>query len=74
MFTEQDVKDLDGFAQLIANEEKTHFTISAREAVQLVKYMNFINALRKKVSDNILEYRAIHQAVDPIVNNTGTGE
>lgn len=67
-FTEQDLTILDEFGKLV--NDKATFDLSTADAVKLVKCLNGINQIRKKVSDNILEYRSIMQANQDALNNT----
>jgi hypothetical protein len=56
-FTEQDVQNLDDFGKFVS--DRAEFRLTTRDAVQLVRLLNTINAIRKKMADNILEYRSI---------------
>lgn len=56
-FTDQDVQNLDEFGKFVS--DRAEFRLSTRDAVQLVRLLNAINVIRKKISDNILEYRSI---------------
>lgn len=58
-FNEKDIEELDAFGKLIA--ERGEFRLTTKEAVQLVRGLQFINSLRKKIADNVLEYRRIIQ-------------
>lgn len=63
-FTEKDIEQLDEFGKLV--NDKANWQLSTTDAVKLYKGLVFINSLRKKIADNILEYRSIQQAVEPI--------
>ena len=67
-WTEQDLADIEAFGKFIS--EKAQFQLNTTDAVRLVKYMNFMNSARKKIADNILEYRRIMQANQETLDNT----
>lgn len=59
MFTEDDVKNLRGFAELVTQKGK--FELDWSEAIQLAKYYSFIQGLVKKLNDNVMELRSIRE-------------
>lgn len=58
-FTEDDVKDLVGFAEFVAKKAK--FELDWAEAVQLTKYQMFLKDLAKKINDHVIELKQVIQ-------------
>lgn len=58
MFTDDDVKNLRNFAEMVSTKAK--FELDWADAVQLAKYYSFIQGLVRKINDNVMELRAIH--------------
>jgi len=63
-FVEKDLEQLDEFGKLI--NDRANWSLSTADAVKLYKSLIFINGLRKKISDHIVEYRSIQQVMEPI--------
>jgi len=63
-FVEKDLEQLDEFGKLI--NDRANWSLSTADAVKLYKGLVFINGLRKKISDHIVEYRSIQQVMEPI--------
>jgi hypothetical protein len=62
-FLEEDVKNLQGFLQFVA--DKATFTLDMSDAVQLAKYRVFGAELLKKINDHVLELKNIIEAPKP---------
>ena len=63
-FTEKDIEQLDEFGKLI--NDKATWNLSTADVIKVYKGLLFINSTRKKIADNILEYRRILQDVEPV--------
>ena len=59
MFTEDDVKNLRAFAELVSTKAK--FELDWAESVQLARYYPFIQGLVRKINDNVMELRSIKE-------------
>ena len=59
-FTEEDVRNLQGFLQFIA--ERGKFELDWAEAIQLARYRQFGTDLLKKVNGHIMELRSVQEA------------
>lgn len=58
MFTEDDVRNLKSFAEMVSSKAK--FELDWAEAIQLAKYYSFVQGLVRKINDNVIELRAVH--------------
>ena len=59
MFTDEDVKNLRGFAELVSNKAK--FELDWADSIQLAKYYSFIQGLVRKINDNVMELKSLKE-------------
>jgi hypothetical protein len=62
-FTQEDVKNLQGFLQFVA--DKAEFKLDMSDAMQLAKYRMFGSELLKKINDHILELQSVTEEPKP---------